>query len=448
MYSPIELATLVSRRRDRTRSAPLWRGFLLIAHILVCFGLLPQMRAAPPEVFRQMPAAPDVSPPPDGVYGGSTAEGHEALFSLTTGGFDTAIGWRSSYFDTTASFNMGVGAGTLALNNGNENSASGAGALLLNTTGEANTANGALSLIFNSTGSDNAALGDRALQNNTTGSFNIAVGSQAGFNLTTGDDNIDIGNEGVAGEGHTIRIGDLANQNSVFLAGIIPMNPQAPNQAVLVNPATGQLGMASVGSFPPGPPGPTGPTGPTGPAGGPTGPTGPTGATGATGPPGPMGATGPTGATGPLGPTGATGATGPTGPTGSAGGLAAVLFDYNSGSVVIGVGGAVPFSQAPLIVGTAISKNNSTTFMVNANGVYRVSYTLRTAVASLLANVQVRVNGVGVGPTASLLVAGTSLSDQVTFSANAADTLQLVVGGAALTLGTGDNATINIDKLQ
>jgi hypothetical protein len=149
-----------------------------------------------------------------------------------------------------------------------------------------------------------------------------------------------------------------------------------------------------------------------------------------------------------MGATGSTGATGPTGPTGSAGGLAAVLFDYNSGTVVIGVGGAVPFSQAPLIVGTAISKTNSTTFTVNANGVYRISYTLRTAIASLLANVQVHVNGAGVGPTASLIVAGTNISDQVTFSANAGDTLQLVVGGLALTLGTGDNATINIDKLQ
>jgi hypothetical protein len=124
------------------------------------------------------------------------------------------------------------------------------------------------------------------------------------------------------------------------------------------------------------------------------------------------------------------------------------LFDYNSGTIVVGVGGAVPFNQAPLIVGTAISKNNNTTFMVNANGTYRITYTLRTALVSLLANVQVRVNGVGVGPTAALVLAGTSVSDQVTFPANAGDTLQLVVGGLALTLGTGDNATINIDKLQ
>ena len=29
-----------------------------------------------------------------------------------------------------------------------------------------------------------------------------------------------------------------------------------------------------------------------------------------------------------------------------------------------------------------------------------------------------------------------------------ADTMQVDVGGLALTLGTGDNATINIDKLQ
>jgi hypothetical protein len=128
--------------------------------------------------------------------------------------------------------------------------------------------------------------------------------------------------------------------------------------------------------------------------------------------------------------------------------LAAVLFDYNNGIITILVGGAVPFNQAPLIVGTAISKTNNTTFTVNSNGTYRITYTLRTALVSLLANVQVHKNGVGIGPTAALIVVGTSVSDQVTFSANTGDTLQLVVGGLALSLGTGDNATINIDKIQ
>src|SRR5436190_1853991 len=131
-----------------------------------------------------------------------------------------------------------------------------------------------------------------------------------------------------------------------------------------------------------------------------------------------------------------------------AGGLAAILFDYNNGTIMIGVGGAVGFSQAPLIVGTAITKTNDTTFTVHANGVYRVTYTLRTALLSLLGSVQVQVNGVGVDPTAGLVVAGVPLTDQVTFQANSGDTVQLVVSGVALTLAAGDNATINLDKVQ
>ena len=125
-----------------------------------------------------------------------------------------------------------------------------------------------------------------------------------------------------------------------------------------------------------------------------------------------------------------------------------MLFDWNNGGITIGVGSAVPFGQAPLIVGTAISKNNNTTFMVNSSGIYRVTYTLRTALVSLLGSAQVHVNGVGVGPTATLVSVGVPLTDMVTFSANAGDTVQLVVGGLAITLAVGDNASINIDKLQ
>jgi hypothetical protein len=400
---------------------------------------------------------------PEAALGkGNTADGAGALQNVTTGGWNSAFGDRALNQNTTGGVNNAVGVkslfnntqgaynvanGSLALfanTTGIGNVGSGYGALYQNVTGLANTAFGSLAGV-NVTGELNVTLGGGAGINITTGSDNIALGTLAGSNVTTGNNNIDIGNDGVGGDSNTIRVGDLAVHDSVFLAGIIPMTPEAPNQAVLVDPGTGQLGMADVGSFPPGPPGPTGPTGPTGPAGGPPGPTGPTGPTG---PPGPAGATGPTGPTGLMGPTGSTGPTGATGATGAAGGLAAVLFDYNSGTIVIGLGGAVPFNQAPLIVGTAISKTNNTTFSVNASGTYRITYTLRTALVSLLANVQVHVNGAGVGPTAALIVAGTSLSDEVTFSANAGDTLQLVVGGSALTLGAGDNATINIDKVQ
>jgi uncharacterized coiled-coil protein SlyX len=46
------------------------------------------------------------------------------------------------------------------------------------------------------------------------------LGFFAGANLTTGDYNIDIGNNGVAGEGNTIRIGDDTHQGSTYIAAI------------------------------------------------------------------------------------------------------------------------------------------------------------------------------------------------------------------------------------
>jgi len=56
------------------------------------------------------PKAQAVVPTPDGAYpGGNTAEGQNALFSLTSGGFNTAVGFFSLRSDTTGGFNTGVG---------------------------------------------------------------------------------------------------------------------------------------------------------------------------------------------------------------------------------------------------------------------------------------------------------------------------------------------------
>jgi hypothetical protein len=61
------------------RGRLLWNGLLFIG--LVCFGLSPASRAALPP------------PPPAGGYpNGNTAEGSNALFSLTTGLNNTAVG--------------------------------------------------------------------------------------------------------------------------------------------------------------------------------------------------------------------------------------------------------------------------------------------------------------------------------------------------------------------
>ena len=166
-----------------------------------------------------------VVPPPDGGYpGGNTAEGQNALFSLTSGIYNTAVGWFSLRSNTEGQFNTAIGAGALLANLGNsgtsdgiQNTATGAGALLSNTTGEDNTANGAFALVSNTTGDSNTASGAFALQNNTTGSFNIAVGLGALLSNTTGFSNTAIGTNALVfnTEGNfNTAIGDLALRNN------------------------------------------------------------------------------------------------------------------------------------------------------------------------------------------------------------------------------------------
>jgi hypothetical protein len=153
----------------------------LIALLLMCFGLLP------PKAFGVVPA-------PDGGYpGGNTAEGANALLSLTTGGFNTAVGYLSLRSSTDGSFNTATGAGALFANTADENTATGAAALLSNTTGPYNTANGAFALFSNTTGNGNTADGDRALYKNTTGSSNTANGAFALFSNTVSAYNTAIG---------------------------------------------------------------------------------------------------------------------------------------------------------------------------------------------------------------------------------------------------------------
>jgi hypothetical protein len=149
--------------------------------VLACFALLPGALA--------------VSPAPDGCFPNfTTAEGCDALNSLTIGAGNTGLGWRSLFLDTTGSFNTGVGVGALVLNNGSSNTAVGAVALLLNTSGSNNTAVGTDTLVFNDSGSSNTATGYFALMNNTTGGSNTATGSEALTANTSGNNNTAIGN--------------------------------------------------------------------------------------------------------------------------------------------------------------------------------------------------------------------------------------------------------------
>src|SRR6516165_12763785 len=81
-------------------------------------------------------AAFGVVPAPDGGYpGGNTAEGDNALLTLTTGNSNTAIGFDALVSNTTGDFNTAIGFGALGSNaTGGFNTAEGSGALLLNST--------------------------------------------------------------------------------------------------------------------------------------------------------------------------------------------------------------------------------------------------------------------------------------------------------------------------
>jgi len=186
MYSLNQVKTLASCGRDPGRSLPLWRGFLLVPLILICFAFAPQMRA--------------ILPPPDGGYPNfNTAEGEDALLFTTTAFANTGIGWRSLFFDTTARFNTGCGAGTLTLNNGESNTAIGAGAMLVNISGMRNTAVGQDALLFNTFaapgGDFNGAYGAFALFTNSDGFSNNAVGDSALFANISGSQNTAVGDE-------------------------------------------------------------------------------------------------------------------------------------------------------------------------------------------------------------------------------------------------------------
>ena len=171
-----------------------------------------------------------VVPPPDGGYpGGNTAEGTNALSSLTTGQWNTAVGLNSLmqqhhrqlttrpsvlprsgsntngndntavghnalFSNRFADYNTAIGESALYSNTvGDENTAVGWLAMYRNTTGVSNTADGESALHRNTQGGDNTAIGSQALTSNTTGNFNTAVGDGALVRNTTSSFNIALG---------------------------------------------------------------------------------------------------------------------------------------------------------------------------------------------------------------------------------------------------------------
>jgi hypothetical protein len=158
----------------------------------------------------------------------NTATGFGALFLNTTGVGNTATGMTALISNTTGASNV----------------ATGDSALERNTTGIQNTATGNGALINNTTGSSNIASGDGALSNNTSGNFNVAIGEDAGSNIRTGSNNIDIAGRGTVNEANTIRVGTQGTQTRTFIAGVSrPLTNGSEATELVVDTTTGQAGL-------------------------------------------------------------------------------------------------------------------------------------------------------------------------------------------------------------
>jgi len=242
------------------------------AIVLVCFGLSPRAAALLPP------------PAPDGDYPGyNTAEGQNALFSLSVGTWNTAVGAYALYNDTTGTGNTAVGINALRHNvtggfntavgldalfsnvggpnmgngsynsslgsyalfsniSGYENSAFGFGALQSSANDAYNTAIGFDALNFNNGGQSNTAIGGGALSRNTTGNENTAIGSGAALSNTTGNNNTatgvnalfdnDTGNDNTA-NGHNALVTSHGNHNTAIGSAALNNNATGSNNVAL-----------------------------------------------------------------------------------------------------------------------------------------------------------------------------------------------------------------------
>ena len=201
-------------------------------------------------------------PPPDGGYPGeNTAEGTQALFSLTSGIDNTAVGFDALFANTTGientavgvaalssningKLNTAVGYETLTRNMGDDNTAIGANALLSNNSGHDNTATGFNALTSNTIGILNTAFGAFSLSKNVDGRFNTALGGNM-ENNTSGNSNVAVGLAAL--DSNTTGGGNTATGiNALFFNKVGSNNAATGGNALLNNTASNN---AAIGAF-------------------------------------------------------------------------------------------------------------------------------------------------------------------------------------------------------
>src|SRR6266542_1656011 len=157
--------------------------FTTLLSALVCFGLCQQLQSATD------------TPDPGAKPLSNTADGTNALLSITTGLYNSAFGFDSLLSTSDASFDTGIGAGALLLYTGGTTTAVGAAAMLNNVDGFQNTVVG-------------AGAGPNLVT--TAGSFNTYLGQFVGSTIPE--------------ETSTIRIADISidgfGSAECFIGGI------------------------------------------------------------------------------------------------------------------------------------------------------------------------------------------------------------------------------------
>ena len=181
-------------------------------------------------------------------FNNSVAVGYQALYG--GGSFNTALGSFALKDNSTGTYNTAVGYNTLPLNSvGVGNTSVGADAGTTNLSGSRNTSIGYHSLYINRTGNNNTVLGYYA-GSATSGSNNTYVGYQSGELINTGNNNTFLGGyQGAAGTlNSTIAISDgLGNVHIYATASRVAINKTTtPNATLDVNGNTIITGSLTV----------------------------------------------------------------------------------------------------------------------------------------------------------------------------------------------------------
>ena len=187
---------------------------------------------------------------------GNTAIGYQALNAATSGDSNTALGQNALFSVTTSSDSVAVGKNAGVYVTGAENTAIGSEALSASNgvklTGTRNVGIGREVGFDLSTGSNNFLGGYRAGYDLTTGSNNVAIGNGALDAATTGGTNVAIGQNAMgagvatATNGQNIAIGTTAGNNITSGGSNVAIGDRAGSAItdggsnVLLGPTAGQ----------------------------------------------------------------------------------------------------------------------------------------------------------------------------------------------------------------